>query len=390
MPTPNALLSIHEQAGAGFIAYGPADGTGVVQVVDTFGRYEAEYAAIRKGVGLMDLPQRGVIELSGDDRLAFLHQVLTHDTVSMAPGEVRRAFLLNRQGRIMADLLVIHDTSHTYLEVDAPGCPQLVAELEKYLFSEDVQIHNTSDQYHCLALHGPAGAALIAKVAGESATVPEPMHQAWVTIGQHRCLVYRMDDTGSPGLHLAVPRDGAPAVYDTLARELGAEASDAAFRGRSGPIGWMAYNTARIEAGVPIYHIDFGPDSLPHETGVLDQAVSFTKGCYVGQEVVARMQNLGHPKKVLVGLRFNDDRLPITGASVYETAGEDGSPGTEMGAVTSSTLSPKRGGQAVALGMVRWDLHKPGTHVLVAAEGGVVSATVVALTQVCEGSRPGD
>ena len=197
------------------------------------------------------------------------------------------------------------------------------------------------------------------------------------------CLIYRRNETGEPGLHAMIPVDGAADVYTKIADTIGglipnvdaAEGKrpkrDIVGRG----IGWLAYNTARIEAGTPLYHVDFGPDSLPHETGILDQAVSFTKGCYRGQEIVARMQSLGHPKRVLVGLKFDHDRLPVAGAQVFaDMKCEDA-----IGAVTSSTLSPMLGGQAVAFAMIKWGKHRPGTSLAVWAEGNVVAGTVQTL-----------
>ncbi len=138
---------------------------------------------------------------------------------------------------------------------------------------------------------------------------------------------YRLDDTGAMGLHLFVPTDDAEMLYEKLLSAAGfdpeadaepdadyAQRRRETLRGR--PIGWLAYNTARIEAGTPIFHVDFGHDSLPGETGLLDHAVSFNKGCYIGQEIVARMKNLGHPKRLLVGLKFPDQKLPVAGTQV--------------------------------------------------------------------------
>src|SRR5690606_7440135 len=141
--------------------------------------------------------------------------------------------------------------------------------------------------------------------------------------------------------------------------------------------GWHAYNVARIEAGWPIYMLDFGPDSLPHETGVLHDRVSFTKGCYLGQEVVARMQSLGKPKQRLVGLRID---APPTGPDAVTAAavlaGPD--PSSEVvGAVTSAAISPMLGSAPVAFAMVKYKHTTPGTtlHLLVEG-GGTVPATV--------------
>ncbi len=401
MAIPNPLTPVLKQAEAGFIPYGPGgpeEGRSAVQIVDSFGRYEAEYAAIRKGVGLMDLPQRGVVAVGGSDRLDFLHRLLTHDTRSLQPGQGRRAFLLNKAGRIAADLIVLHGQEHTYLELEVFQARGLIAELEKYRFTEDITFRDASDQYHCLALHGPGSAAFLGGVGCEPVGGVAGLSHRWVKVADQRCLLFRRDETGGLGLHLLVPSQGVVALYqrlvDALAGGDGAQAQRASgVRGR--PIGWLAYNTARIEAGVPIYHIDFGPDTLPHETGVLHDAVSFTKGCYIGQEIVARMENLGHPKRVLVGLRFEEPRLPIAGTQVFEppSTGRDpalsgcadgsGSPhGAVVGAVTSSTVSPMMGGVAVAFAMIKWGQHQPGTNVLVPAEGHAVPATVRALASI--------
>jgi len=396
MLIPNPLQPLHEQAGGTLIPYGPqGDGEPQAQIVDTFGQYEAEYAVIRKGVGLMDLPQRGLVEVTGNDRLDFLHRVLTHDTQSLGPGQGRRAFLLTKKGRIAADLIVLHGSEQTYLELDAYQASWLVEELDRYLFSEDVRLRDASHAHRHLALHGPEAVSLLAKISAGLAVDLEPLGHQPIHIAGHACIVFRFDDTGSLGIHLLVPDCGVVAVYEHLTAALageGLEAADKSSAPRRGrPIGWAAYNTARIEAGVPLYHIDYGPDSLPHETGILGQAVSFTKGCYLGQEIVARMQNLGHPKRILVGLRFQDNRLPIAGSQVFDLATDStGGPGGAgpvasdsgevIGAITSSTLSPMLGGLAVSFAVLRWGKHQIGTRVMVPAEGRMAPAKVSPLS----------
>ncbi|MEE9211843.1 MAG: glycine cleavage T C-terminal barrel domain-containing protein [Phycisphaeraceae bacterium] len=384
MGTSNPLRRFHEQAEATFLPYGPASrggGARGVEIVQTFQAYEAEYAAIRKTVGVLDMPQRGLVELRGGDRLDFLHRMTTHDTNSLKPGQGRRAFLLNAKGRISADLIVLTGEDRTLLDLDAYQAETVTAELDRLLFAEDVQLQDVSDGSHHLALHGPGSVAVVNEAGSETVAELKTLGHRNVTIDGHRCTVYRRDDAGSPALHLIAPVDGIEAVYRKLMEAVDwdpqrpdDEQTRATRRGR--PIGWLAYNTARIEAQVPIYHIDFGPDSLPHETGpaLLDEAVSFTKGCYVGQEIVARMQNLGHPKKLLVGLKLVDDRMPIAGAQVLDAA--EGCEGEVVGAVTSSTVSPLRGNVAVAIAMVKWGKHHEGTQVQVPAEGQVANAVV--------------
>jgi folate-binding protein YgfZ len=137
-------------------------------------------------------------------------------------------------------------------------------------------------------------------------------------------------------------------------------------------IGWHAFNVARVEGGTPLFLVDWGREALPHETGVIARRVSFRKGCYLGQEVVARMESLGKPKQRLVAVRMNDDRLPVSGAEVHaETAG-----GEPIGRITSSSPAPMLGSACVAFAMLKYASGEPGTRVRVAAEGDWAVGTV--------------
>jgi folate-binding protein YgfZ len=383
------VREIQEAALATFMHYGPPSGDAPpAEVVDTFGQYEAEYAAIRKGAAFIAAPHRGAIAVEGADRLDFLHKMLTHDTLSLQPGQGRRALLLGRTGRVIADLLVLEDGAATRLVTDQSDVAAVIRELNKYIVMEDVRLRPLDEAWQ-ISVHGPLAASLIDQLTGASLGELAALAHRAVEVGQFRGSVYRFDQAGVPGLHLTVPREAASRVYESfmeLARHDGWQpATDfdpskpapptATGKTRTRPAGWLAFNTARIEAGSPLFHIDFGPDSLPAETGVLAETVSFTKGCYLGQEIVARMQNLGRPKRVLVGLRMNDERMPIAGAQVME-AGEAGG---VIGAVTSSTISPMLGNIAIAFAVMKWGRHRPGEAVLVPAEGGRVPATVQSL-----------
>lgn len=399
MSVTSGLRELQEKADASFLTYGAPGGEGAgVQMVDSFGFYEGEYAAIRRGVGLMHLPQRAVLRFTGKDRQEFLHAMLTQDVKAMSGGMTRRGFQLNEKGRIVADVIIHHGDLDTWLELDAFDLPKLKTLLEGKLFIEDVVIEDRSGLHTCLALHGPAVLPLLRRVLTDD---PSPMFDApgthhVLSMQDRKATCYRWDECGVAGVRLLVPREDETAWVEALAAPFGglnptpAPGSTAGdqkphgdstekIRGRG--IGWLAYNTARIEGGSPIFHIDFGPDTLPHETGLLEATTSFKKGCYLGQEIVARMQNLGHPKKVLVGLKFEDDRLPVSGTPVYDAPAESATQaGTAnapvIGGITSSTLSPMLGGKAIALAMMKWGKHRPGTPALVPAEGANVPATV--------------
>ncbi|MFW6060847.1 MAG: YgfZ/GcvT domain-containing protein, partial [Phycisphaeraceae bacterium] len=336
----------------------------------------------------------------------FLHRMLTCDLQRLAGDTTRRGFQLNDKGRIVADLMVHHGDADTWLETDVLDLPALQELLEQRLFAEDVALEDFSAQRTKLVLHGPAALALLRAVADE----PARADRVAETAGTHHVVpvngapvsVYRRDDAGALGLHLLVPTDTADAQYQTLLDAAGFEPGDDAepdaeaaqrrrstLRGR--PVGWLAYNTARIEAGTPVFHVDFGHDSLPAETGVIEEAVNFNKGCYIGQEIVARMRDRGHPKRVLVGLKLSGEALPVAGAQVYE-AGEDDEGESDpafrsaqqrrlagaavIGGVTSSTLSPMLGRRAIAFAVMKWGRHELGTRVRVAADEGITEGEV--------------
>ncbi|MBX9736208.1 MAG: hypothetical protein K2X32_04720, partial [Phycisphaerales bacterium] len=220
-------------------------------------------------------------------------------------------------------------------------------------------------------------------------------------------LVDRLDSTGEIGLELLAPASGVLSVYHallTLAHEpASAQRMNAPPLVR--PIGFAAWNIARLEAGTPVYYLDFGPDSLPGESGVLNDRVSFTKGCYLGQEIVARMNALGHPKQRVVALRLTDPsteidassaslsreagaeareilmaRFPNTGAPLYldTVAPVDAStpPPAPVGAITSSTLAPLLSRSPIALAMVAWKASQPGTKLLVDCDGALLPGVV--------------
>lgn len=401
-----ALHTLEADLGASFMNFGPPPEEGGTSIAAAFGSYEPEYAAVRQRVGLMHLPQRCVLRVTGADRAEFLHRMLTCNVQALRPGSTRRGFQLDGKGRVVADLMLHHGEQDTWLETDTLDVEALRGLLEARLFAEDVALEPLGAQRVKLALHGPAATALLEAVADEPAAVARVGAMA----GTHHVLhvagtaltAYRYDDTGALGLHLLVPGESAAQVYRRLLEAAGydpdAEATPDAdyaaqrresLRGR--PIGWLAYNTARIEAGTPIFHVDFGHDSLPAETGVIDEAVDFDKGCYIGQEIVARMRDRGHPRRVLVGIRFTGGNLPVAGAQVLradEAAGSSAAarsrdaaePGSEIvGGITSSTLSPLLGQTAIAFAVVKWDAHQPGTRVRAPAEESMTEGHVHAL-----------
>lgn len=374
----------HESREATFLPWGPLESPAMV--VESFGEVEIEYATLRKGCVLLDLPHRGAVRVTGKDRVEFLNRMLTQELKGLKPFQSKRAFWLNRKGRIDADLRLVELPDEMWLDLDVLCAGACVASLTSFVFSEEVQFVDASESSHRLALHGPTAAALIARVGtlidGPPIGDLQPGQACRARIAERTAIVERQDSLGEPGFELLVPLAADAREVCRALTDAGAGTDDAPNREfRLKPAGWHAYNVARIESGWPLFNLDFGPESLPAETGVLNDRVSFTKGCYLGQEVVARMHALGHPKQVLVALRLGGaghdgpEWQPAAGAPVL-TDGAGGAEAKAVGAISSSTRSPMLGDAAVAFASVKWGSHTPGTRLIVESPAGPCPAVV--------------
>ena len=376
MARQSPMRHLHEQAQASTLVYGPAeDPAKAVDVVETFGELEIEYAFIRKHAVLIDQPHRAVIELTGPDRLDFLNRMITQELKGLAPSSVRRAFWLNTKGRIEADVRVVELGDRTLLELDVLAAERTAASLARYIITEDVTLTDLTERTHRLALHGPEAIQLLASCStherGPSLAELKPDAACVVKMLDASVVVFRDDACGEIGLELIVPVEAALAIDQHLLASAGEKRIRAA--------GCHAFNIARIEAGRPLYNLDFGSTSLPAETGVLLDRVSFTKGCYLGQEIVARMHARGNPKQCLVPIKFESQieqesgmpRQPVTGSPLSLAGGAD-----VIGQVTSSTLAPMVGSSPVALAQVRFAHIAPGTVLTTMVEGVTLKGVI--------------
>ena len=400
MTNRSPLAESFRNAGIDLLPYGPpAHG---IELVESFGELDFEYAALRKSCVLIDRPDRGTVEVSGPDAVSFLQSMLTQDIAKIPVHGSAASFWLNKKGRIVADMRLtkVHAESGVKLliDIDAYAVAPTIESLDAYLIMEEAEMTDATARTHRFSLQGPTGPALIAAAgeheAGDAATDLADNAACVYSIAGAPVRITRADTTGTIGLELAVPTESAQGVWDRL-MEVGQVAADAdphnlpereSSKIKLRPAGWLAYNTARIEAGTPLFHIDFTTESLPGETALLESRVSFTKGCYLGQEIVARMFNLGAPKQRLVAIKPGGEHLrteeghprqPVGGTEVYQDAGPDGTPiGKPVGSVTSSTISPMSGGEPICLAMVKGDYAEPGTELFVHAEGAMLSGTV--------------
>lgn len=390
--------------------YGPTDAG--VELVQGFGVLELEYAALRSNCVLIDQPQRATIRITGSDRIDFLNRMLTQELKDLENGGLtsRASFWLNRKGRIDADVRVIGTPDAVFIDVDVHAKETFLKTLDAYLFAEDCAMLDVTNEFHRLKLAGPTSLDLL-EIAAEGVTAGKAAHELGdretcvITIAGAEVVVDRRDRLGVPEFGLLMPVGETDAVVKRLTEVGMAPESDAIGEEEAGSrmkadespgsrirlrlAGWHAFNIARIEAGIPMFFLDFGPDSLPGETGLIEERVSFTKGCYLGQEIVARMHSLGHPKQIVRAIKCTSGQGAQEGQGDQEEQGDQafgapepvtGSPvfvdGRESGAVTSATISPMLGAQAICLASIRWDEAEPGMEVVIKCDGGEVTGVV--------------
>ncbi len=324
-------------------------GDGGCFVLATTGIVELEYAAIQKSVAVFDAACRGTIELTGDDRLECINRLTTQQLLEMHEGESKLCFIISRKGCVIADALVHILPDKILVEVDITAVEQVCTHLTSYIVMEDVQIQNTTKSTHWLWCFGPESNRLVIE-EGHTFRLPKSF-------------------LGIEGISIAIEPAQAVCVWNKLI-EQGAT-----------PVGWYALNMARVERGVPIFLIDFDSNNLPHETSLIQSRVRFDKGCYLGQEIVARMESLGKPKQRLLKLQMQTDDLPIAGAQLWE---DESCSGTPVGVVTSSAISPLGGGVPAVIAMVGKKHALAGSALYVYVGSTKVEAVISELSPLTE------
>lgn len=373
-PINSPLQLMHEEREAFFLPYG--DEQCVSMVVETFGDLDMEYAALRKGCVIFDENHFGTIEITGAERLAFLNNMLTAKVDDLTPGMSRWSFWLNRKGRIDADLRLSESDDRMLVRVDRHLASKTAQSLDAFLFAEDVEIKDASERLHRIAIHGPTSAQLLNHALGAEVEL-EPMRNMTIEWDGHPVLIERDDVCGEMGLCVCVESTRVESLYAALL-----ETAEKHPELKARPTGWMAINAARIESGHPQFNLDFGDSNLPVESGIIDERVHFAKGCYLGQEVVARMHARGACARTVVAIRIENERItqeqteihqPTTGSQVFEVGKETETP---IGIVTSSTISPMLGAIPVCFAMVKSRFESAGTELTISAEGAMVKGIV--------------
>jgi folate-binding protein YgfZ len=308
----------------------------------------SEYHIIAEAAGWIDRRAHGRLRFEGNDAASFLHALVTNDIESLGVGSGAYAALLTPQGRMVADLTIRRLADHLLVNVPPGQAARLAERFDQLVFSEDVRVSDVSDALAEFAVVGKQAAAALADVftlssiqAGELAALPALGH-----LRSHDAILSRSDAAGLPAFDVFVPS----ASFDSYVRRFGESGVS--------PVSQALVEALRIEAGRPAYGVDMTEETIPLEAGLQDRAISMTKGCYVGQEVIVRILHRGGGRvaKRLVRLAIHGVAdVPATGTPLlYENH--------DVGRITSASPSP-HADDVIALGYVHRDQAEVGRKV---------------------------
>lgn len=328
-------------------------------VVLHYGDIAREYASLREGAMLVDRSFRGRMRVSGEKAAELITGMVTNDVLALRSGTGLYAAALSPKGKIIADPRIFAHDDHLLIDIPPRAWAGWVALVRKYINPRLAPYADVSAEMRQIGVFGRASRRIAAAASGapvEQLASLQPNAHVSAESDGHRIMVARSNAIGLEGYEIFLPAD----LY---ARSWQA-ATDAGAR----PAGLLAWEIARIEAGRPEWGLDMDENTIPQEANFDElEAISYTKGCYVGQEVVARVHFRGHVNKHLRGLLFGQAEPPPPGALLFDQNEK------QVGDVRSSALSPRSG--AVALAMVRREV-KPGALLRARWDGGELQAEV--------------
>jgi len=323
-----------------------------------FGNFAAEYVAIRQGATLLDMGWYNMLRVSGSERVDFLQNMLSNDVESLSEGDGTHSAALSFRGQMLADMVVLYERDSLLLVVDGGRGQNLLRHLNRYLVADDAQIDDISADTGMIALAGPSAESIL-----EAMNWPRPK-ELW----QHACAddqirIIRLRLTRHFGWGIIAERGELPSIWDR------AESAGAT------PAGLDALNAARVEDGLPWHGVDATDANFPMEVG-LEETISRDKGCYLGQETIARILHQGHVSKKLVGVLIEGDRVPDCPSDILRD-------GKVVGTLTSAVRSPALG-QIAGLAVVHTQVSQVGEPLPIVSARGPVAGLVAQLPLVSD------
>ena len=360
------LRSLHELGGALFAERAGWD------VPVTYSGLDNEVGAARSTAGVVDQSDRKKVRLSGPDRVSFLNGLVTQDVADLKPGQWTYGLFLNPKAKVVGDATVYALPDAFLVDLDADESERVLDHIQKHLISDDVTVEPLTGAAD-IALHGPAAASLLRRVIGD-ARPPRPGEFLPLPLNRKRSMIVATSDfLRLPGFRFISDTDSLDAVWRALT------AFGGPTPGGATPIGREAWNTLRIEAGRPLVGVDMDENTIALEAR-MESAISYTKGCYEGQEVIARATYQGHMNRHLVGFRVEGDTVPTRGDSVLLD-------GKAVGEATSAAYSPTLR-YVIAMGYVRRPSDEPGTRVVIETDSWQLRASVSDLPLVAQPRGP--
>jgi folate-binding protein YgfZ len=314
------------------------------EIVEDYGAPLNEYEAVCHHAGAFDLSYLGKLRVSGRDRVRFLHNLVSNDIKNLKTGTGCYATLLTHQGRMESDLYVYAMESEFLLECSPAGRDRLFQSLNKYIVSDVVTVEDVSTEFCVLSIQGPRSREFLERSLGIPLEHVSLLGHRTIAGSSGPWTVVRRDRTGCDGYDLWLPFQDAPEVWRRWVEGNGVL-----------PAGHLALDWLRTEAGIPWYGVDMDERNLPMEMGLTSAAISLTKGCYRGQEIVARVIYRGNLGRQLGAVAVDHAEPPARGAEVRAA-------GTKIGEVTSAIVSPRLQ-RPLALAVLKTDFLTAGTSV---------------------------
>ena len=290
--------------------------------------------------------------VSGSEAVMFLNGLITNDMKTLAANSWMRAAFANVQGRLLAVVRILNRVDGFLIDTEATTRQKVLQLLDRYTLAGDFRVADLTDQTACYSVQGSQSATILGQVFGKD-IVLNPGEVIELKLDHANVTIIRATHTAADGFDLFVEPSAADKLRQALI-DAGAE-----------PVGPVTAELLRIEAGIPSYGIDMDETTIVTEAN-LDDAVSFTKGCYLGQEIIVRIRHRGHVAKKIAGIAFPEKAEIESGARLLSVDDK------EIGRITSVTFSPKLN-RTIALGYVKYDYLEAGTEVQVVNARGVVA-----------------
>ena len=353
--TPLALHEFHAALNGRF-----AEVNGM-EVAEDYGDWLGEHAGLRTSAGVLDLSFRSRLVLTGQDRVRLLNGQVTNNVKDLPVADGCYAALVTNKGKMQADLNIYILPEEILLDFE-PGLTATIAErFNKFIIADDVQVIDATPHYGLLSVQGPQAWSVVERLGLNFPMPGKPFRSRSVsneTLGELYCM--NQPRTGTNGFDIFAPTHSLAAVADKLL------VATKAIGGKT--CGWHALETARIESGIPRFGAEMDEANLAPEAGIESRAISYTKGCYIGQEVIARIRTYGQVAKALRGLRFSEP-LPRKGDKLFVDS-------KEVGYVCSAIHSPALNAN-IGFGYVRREHNQVGTELKLRSGAHEGAATIV-------------